>query len=414
MQPTLAPPNMNVVELESNPSFSINLSMATAVGNALSNMSHLATPLNASIDGDVIASEPLSLWRMPSIEDAVLIAAMAANVVLILSPLRSALLAAHAQLSAKELMHVLAPTYMLFGQCYFWACYGYYMEQPDLAHLNAFGAIMCIVYLSFIAKGAAHTHAQARTFIALSIAMVLAFSLIVARMPVPCPVFACAAFIFSFFQTMAPMYQAADLLRMTSAASQTSFPFALTASGCVSSLLWAQYAWFMQDYMYLLSNTLNALLGVAQLAVVGSVQQRRKLTHELEDCSRPLMPRVVRKDDVANYGSWVGGNLCRPDGDTQKALGMYANSVTERAMAMSFSKDFDEERPNHGNMIYAPRKGADFQSAFGTVYAGVSDDEGEDIAEPEIEPESGTPKQNQLADWLPLGSAHPAAILVPA
>lgn len=267
---------------------------------------------------------PHQAWRLPSCEDAVLVLAIGANCVLILAPLRSALRAAQNELGVEDMVGLVAPTYMLFAQCFFWGCYGLCTRQPDIANFNAFGAVMSVVYLAFIARGARPQHTT-RMLLALAVSLTLVFALGVALTPIPTvdqgQVFAFAAILFSLLQSLAPMYQAIEAVRSMSPAG---FPLAVAASSCISSLLWAQYAVMVRDNLYFVSNALNALVGVSQLAVVGWVtysSQGDACKLDLDD--QPLMPRSGRKRGVATYKDWLVCHGVDGQYGLERAIGAY-------------------------------------------------------------------------------------------
>jgi len=250
-------------------------------------------------------------WHHLSSLDVLLLLAIGANCVLILSPMGSALKAAHAQLNPKEFAGFLAPTYLLFGQSYFWACYGTYAGQVDIAHFNTFGAGMCFLYLAMVTLNT-HQSRQTQAFIVMAVALTVMFSTSVANSPMRdterLQAYACAATAFSTLQSLSPMVQAIDVWRRKMPAS--AFPHAMASASCISSILWAVYAHMVHDTVYMVSNALNSLASVVEVAIVAWVMLRAKDGEEPQfEEDHPLMPRTKRKARAGAYGTPPGSQM---------------------------------------------------------------------------------------------------------
>jgi len=254
-----------------------------AAGANVSQAAVAAAAVDKILTGAAAAGKPLAdavlLGGQPAVketgpllpfdEDFVLLLAIAANCALILAPLRSALRAARNELNPKEMVGLLTPTFLLFGQSYFWAVYGMRTGQPDIWHFNTFGALMCLVYLGFICKGAKEQERiQVHVGAALA-ASVISSMLISFLLPIPVGarvgLLAITATGFSMLQSAAPMLQALEVVQTQ---SLQNFPLGVAIFSMLSSLMWAQYAWMARDFMYLVPNGINALVGIAELFVV--------------------------------------------------------------------------------------------------------------------------------------------------
>lgn len=273
----------------------------STAGNLAAATLHSAAPLK-----DLVVL-PRREGSLPthSIEDVVLLLAITANCMLILAPLRSSLQAVRRELCAKEIVGHMAPTFLLFGQSYFWACYGLWTGQPDISRFNSFGAGMCALYLSFLCQGAREgDHMQdlhIRTGVSAALGATVLASFFIFLTPLPIArqsgLLALAATAFSMLQSAAPMLQAVEVLQSM---SPQGFPLAMALSSCVSSILWAQYALMVHDPVYFVPNAINSAVGVGELAIVSWVLHRTRMRKGQQHpafcgVDRPLMPRVAGK-----------------------------------------------------------------------------------------------------------------------
>lgn len=365
----------------------------------VSNVSSISSNISANVTSIPVLQD---VRQLPSAVDAVLLMAITANCVLILSPLRAALRASKKELRLEELMGLLAPTYMLFGQSYFWACYGFTTGESDISHFNSFGAGMCLVYMCFISNGARQRELT-QFVVASAVALVFVFSL-----GVMCTassldrkqVFACTALVFSSLQSLAPMYQAFEMMRKMSP-TEAGFPLGVTASGFLSSILWAQYAVMVGDRVYFLSNAINSVIGLAQLGIVGWVTfaghaASNKLFVDAE--CRPLMPRA----GISGYGSWLSWTRGQdPKQRSAKAkikmLPQWGNTLPEWSKRPGGNDCEKRSHPQWSNARLNPddtevQKATDgpFKSPF-THFEDLSEyDHEETLDEPEVEPEWDT------------------------
>lgn len=246
----------------------------------------------------------LQVFRGISAVDLVLLLAISSNCVLILAPMQPSIRAAHDDLGpkamGKELASMLLPTFTLFAQCFFWACYGYFIAQSDIARFNAFGAALCLVYLSCLAHRS-KPRRQSQPVLVFGVVAVLAFSLMVLSLPTPvmdrAAVFAYAAMFCSLLQSLAPVCQAVEVFL---AMKDAALPAVVAFASFVSSALWAQYAMMVHDRLYFLSNALNAMVGAVGLVAIGSAFLSRLSEGSaagklLDSDEQPLMPRTARQ-----------------------------------------------------------------------------------------------------------------------
>lgn len=239
--------------------------------------------------------------------EIVLLIALAAGSMRLLLPMRSALSAARdRELSVKELLvEELLPNYLLFGQCYFWACHGYYGGLPDLLRFNAAGAGVCISYLFIVLKPAQEERKQLRGVLLAAVGFLLASS---ASLAIPSSsvaggqAFGLMATLCSATQCGVPFLPVVEgkktRLSQVGAVSSRRAGLTVAAASVASSMLWAQYAFVERSLLSPLAELAALLVALSELSLVAwALYASRQVSGDgCPDADhRPLMPRAARK-----------------------------------------------------------------------------------------------------------------------
>jgi len=240
---------------------------------------------------------------VPSLFSAhsVMLMAIGANCMMVVAPLRSAM-AGQNSLGPKEMSDFLTPVVALFAQCFYWACYGYVMDQYEIFHFNGFGAGLCLTYMLWICSGSSMRR-TAQSIVLLALGAVVGLGVCIIGSPMPtqgkAEVCACLAIVFSFVQNATPLVQAFKMLRNRSA---SGFPFTMAVWSCISSLLWTQYAFLVHDKMYFMSNFLNFVAAAIAILLAGVAKLSFTASWGRSD-EQPLMPRSKMTADSSMLNS---------------------------------------------------------------------------------------------------------------
>jgi len=218
-------------------------------------------------------------------------------------------------LTVQELLAQLLPNYLLFAQCYFWACYGIYSGLPDTFRFNAVGAGMCVIYLFIIAKGPQEARRQLQYLVLAAVCFVPVLSAGIGTphqaAPQGAQVFAWSAILCSLLQCVVPFVEVAGNARAVVSAPVccTRAAAANAAASVSSSLLWAEYAVMAHSTLSVQANMACCVVAVIEVAiVVWGAHALRGIPELLLDADhRPLMPRAGGKKSVAIPFDVYGG-----------------------------------------------------------------------------------------------------------
>lgn len=284
-----SPPNGThavAMNVSSNVLSTVNGTLALAA-TASNNVSSIA---NAS--GPLVEDVVVPTFMLHS----VVALAVVANSILYISPLNLVMRVTREQAQLKDLTNWLLPTYFMFAQSYFWACYGYCTGLSDLARFNCGGAVICTAYLIVISKFA-QPRKTAQQMISASILVVLLFSCVVCLFSTSTTMrnraLGHAAATFNIGMVLAPLVAA---IRAVETRLLDKLPLTIMGASFFSSVLWAQYALLVHDQALLIPNLVGAVVGSLELfgfywlfsAGHGSGLAQSLL---LDVENQPLMPR---------------------------------------------------------------------------------------------------------------------------
>lgn len=230
--------------------------------------------------------QPTDLARDQSLATVTALS-LVSSAIVIFAPVSSVWRVMEGRAGQEEIVGLAGPYYFLFGQGYFWALFGMEADNADIANINIFGSVVCVLYLVVLAafgggpdegqKNKQHgnkgvvgqTGMTVRALLGYGVllcAVISAFELLVEDAPLRSELLAYTALIYNISIFLYPMRQCADAIRTQ---STVGFPVALSVAGFVSCALWAQYSALTHNYEYLIPNCLGLLCNGCQICVIG-------------------------------------------------------------------------------------------------------------------------------------------------
>jgi len=187
---------------------------------------------------------------------------LVSSAIVIFSPAASVYRCVAGKATEEEINGLAAPYFFLFAQSYFWALFGLEANNAEIANINIFGTVVCVIYLVVMAaclgtpeEGQksmsqyqskfgvmAQTGMTVRMLLGYGVllcAVVSVFELLVEDDPLRSELLAYTALCFNISIFLYPMRQCADAIRK---GTTVGFPVALSVAGFVSCALWAQYS----------------------------------------------------------------------------------------------------------------------------------------------------------------------------